>query len=77
MDILLVLTVASLLCFAAMIISDKKRGLAFFSVVLSVCGICCGVNNMDTLGDDFLLLVVPLLFIAMASTIAFIRVGTE
>lgn len=77
MDILLILVVASLLIFAAMIISDKKRGLGFLAVVLSTCATCGLVRDAAELGDDFVLMVVPMLFVLLASLLTVIRVGTE
>lgn len=77
MDVLLILIVASMLCFVGMIISEKKKQLGFFSVVLSVCATCGAVNAMDDLGSDFLLILIPLVFILLISIVVVIRVGVE
>lgn len=77
MDVLLILIVASMLCFVGMIISEKKKQLGFFSVVLSTCATCGAVNAMDDLGSDFLLILIPLVFILLISIVVVIRVGVE
>lgn len=66
-----------MLCFVGMIISEKKKGLGFFSVVLSTCATCGIVNAMDDLGSDFLLILIPLVFILLISIVVIIRVGVE
>ena len=77
MDILLILVLASILVFVAMIISDKKRGLGFLATVLSTCATCGIARDAAEIGDDFVLMIVPMLFILLTSLITVIRVGAE
>lgn len=77
MDILLILIVASMLTFAGMIVSEKKKGLGFFTVVLSTCATMGLVRDNASYGGDFILMFVPLIFILLMSIIIVIRVGTE
>lgn len=77
MDILLILIISSMLCFAGMIISEKKKGLGFFTVVLSTCATCGLVSSAGDYGTDFILMLVPLVFILLMSVVVVIRVGTE
>ena len=77
MDILLILIVASMLCFVGMIISEKKKALGFFSVVLSTCATAGLVSNAGDYGSDFVLMLVPLVFILLMSIVVVIRVGVE
>lgn len=77
MDILTLLVIASMLCFAGMIIAEKKKALGFFSVVLSTCALMGLVKDNADYGSDFILMMVPLFFILLSSIIVVIRVGTE
>ena len=73
----MILVVASMLCFAGMIISEKKKGLGFFSTVLSTCALMGLVKDNADYGNDFILMMVPLFFILLTSIVVVIRVGTE
>lgn len=77
MDVLTLLVVASMLCFVGMIISEKKKALGFFSVVLSTCATMGLVKDNAEYGGDFVLMLVPLMFILLMSIVVVIRVGTE
>lgn len=77
MDVLTLLVVASMLCFVGMIISEKKKALGFFSVVISTCAMMGLVKDNAEYGGDFILMFVPLMFTFLMSLVTVIRVGTE
>lgn len=66
-----------MLCFVGMIISEKKKALGFFSVVLSTCATMGLVKDNADYGGDFVLMLVPLMFILLMSIVVVIRVGAE
>ena len=75
MDVLLILLVASLLSFVAMVVLDKRRELGFLTVILSTCALCASVQDPESLGDVWLLLAVPLVFVLLMSIVAMVKAG--
>lgn len=72
---LMIIMIASLITFGVGILAQQKRGLGFFSLILSTCSVMGILETMDELGDLFLIVLFPMVFILMMSVVTIIRQG--
>lgn len=70
---LIIILVASLIVFGVGLLVNAKREIGFFSLILSTCSVMGILETMDELGDLFLIVLFPMVFVLMMSVVMIIR----
>ena len=76
-ELLIILIIAALLTYGVGIVTEHKRGLGFLSMILSTCAVLGIVQSMDELGDLFLVVLVPMLYVMFMSIVHLITKGPD
>lgn len=70
---LIILIIASFIVFGIGILAEKKRGLGFFSFILSTCSTMGILETRVDLGDLFLPILFPIVFVLLMSVVELIK----
>ena len=70
---LIILIIASLIVFGVGILAERKRGLGFFSFILSTCSVMGILETRVELGDLFLPILFPMVFVLLMSIVELIH----
>ncbi len=70
---LMILIIASFIVFGVGILAEKKRGLGFFSFILSTCSLMGILETRTELGDLFLPVLFPMVFVLLMSIVELIK----
>lgn len=71
----MIIIIASLIVFGVGILAQQKRGFGFFSLILSTCSVMGILETMDDLGDLFLVVLFPMVFVLMMSVVTIVSKG--